>query len=83
MKSHDKKEAAHYVCPNCKHDITYKPIRKEWIDEKEVAKRLNMSVQWVRNQRYSNQGPKAHKIGRKVRYKLFDVRAYERTLEKF
>lgn len=51
--------------------------RTQMLTEKELASRLNMSVQWVRAARQKGSGPKVTKIGRSVRYHIDDVEKFE------
>lgn len=49
-------------------------------NEKEVAARLGLSVKTLQNWRIAEKGPRYHKIGRSVRYRLGDIIAYEESL---
>ena len=45
----------------------------EWWNEKEVAKVIGISVQTLRNWRFSGRGPTYQKIGRRVLYPRADL----------
>jgi hypothetical protein len=47
-----------------------------FVDEKKAAKILDIAVQTLRNWRQSRRGPAYFKMGRSVRYKVDDLRAY-------
>ena len=46
---------------------------KALLDEKQLARALNISVAWARRWRLLDQGPKFLKIGASVRYRPEDV----------
>jgi hypothetical protein len=47
------------------------------LNEYQVAAHLQMSVQWVRKNRYAGKGPLYRKFGNRVRYHIDDLLAYE------
>ncbi|ODU78454.1 MAG: hypothetical protein ABT10_22760 [Novosphingobium sp. SCN 63-17] len=51
-----------------------------FFNEKEVATRLGLSVKTLQNWRGLGKGPKFHKSGRMVRYRLRDILAWEKSL---
>ena len=51
-------------------------FEKTFLDEKELAKYLGVSLSWVRKCRYRNEGVKFKKFGRSVRYQVADIDAY-------
>jgi hypothetical protein len=46
------------------------------LTEKQVATILNCSIQFLQRSRWRKTGPTYTKIGRMVRYKLSDIKAY-------
>jgi hypothetical protein len=55
---------------------THQIIKEQVVDEYEAAKVLKKSVQTLRNDRCSRQGPAYLKLGRSVRYKVSDLFDY-------
>lgn len=53
---------------------------KRFIDEKETAKLLNVSIFTLRGQRHARRGLPFYKFGRSVRYKLSEVLNYMDSL---
>ena len=51
------------------------------LNEHEAARLLRISVQTLRNWRFSRTGPKYYKVGRTVRYDPSDLRAFARPIE--
>ena len=49
---------------------------KTFLNEKELATYLGVSISWVRKCRYTDEGVKFKKFGRSVRYHIDDVLAY-------
>ena len=49
---------------------------EQLLDEHEVARMLKRSVKTLRNDRSLGRGPRYVRVGRSVRYRLEDVRAY-------
>lgn len=47
-----------------------------FLDDKELAQLLNISVASVRRWRLHGRGPKATKIGASIRYKLADIEEF-------
>jgi Fe2+ transport system protein B len=56
-----------------------KPGKRIHFDEKDLGKRLGMSVKTLQNWRHKGIGPKWEKIGRAVRYRLRDIVAFEKS----
>lgn len=50
---------------------------KAYLNEKELAERLNVSEKWVQKMRGTGGGVRFHKWGRMVRYAIADVVAFE------
>lgn len=50
-----------------------------YFDEKCLAARWGVSVKHIRNIRYKGEGPTVTYFGRNVRYRLRDVRAFEKS----
>jgi len=53
---------------------------KCFLNEKELADHLGMSVSWIRKCRYEGSGVQVSKLGRSVRYAAEDVMLYKKTL---
>lgn len=53
-----------------------KLTRSRFLNEKELADWLGVSVSTVRNWRYTYQGPPVQKVGRSVRYDVAAVEAW-------
>ena len=51
-----------------------------YFNEKDVAKRLGLSVKTLQNWRTKGIGPRWIKIGRSVRYRLRDIIAFQKSL---
>lgn len=51
---------------------------RRFLNEKELARRQNMSVKFLQKQRLVGDGVPYHKIGNRVLYRLRDIVAYER-----
>lgn len=49
---------------------------EDFVDEQWLARRLNASQAVVRKKRREGTGPRYHKIGRLVRYKVADIEAW-------
>ena len=49
---------------------------KKFLDEKELARYLGVSLSWVRKCRYSGEGVRYKKFGRCVRYDVTDIFDY-------
>lgn len=49
----------------------------EIIDIAQLAARWGVSEQTIYNQRHRNEGPPSMRIGRKIKYRLVDVLAWE------
>jgi len=54
---------------------------KAYLNEKELAGYLGMSVSWVQKCRYQGTGVKASKLGRSVRYSVEDIISYKNSLQ--
>ena len=54
----------------------HKTLPKSFLNEKELATYLGVSISWVRKCRYTDEGVKFKKFGRSVRYHIDDVLAY-------
>lgn len=49
---------------------------EQFLNEKEVAERLNIKPETLRNWRWAKSGLKFYKFGSNVRYKISDVKKY-------
>jgi hypothetical protein len=51
--------------------------REQLLTNEELAERARVTIATVRGWRYNGKGPRALKLGRHVRYRLADIRAWE------
>ena len=51
-------------------------IQAEYLTPEQVAKLTGFSPKSLESRRYKGTGPKCHRIGRRVRYHIDDVRAW-------
>lgn len=51
----------------------------EWISPEELAAELGIKVKTIYQWRYTRTGPRAHKIGRHLRYRRRDIEAWLAT----
>jgi excisionase family DNA binding protein len=56
--------------------ISPEPVEREWIGVDDLARWLDVPNTTIRQWRYRGIGPRAHKIGRHVRYRRADVEAW-------
>jgi excisionase family DNA binding protein len=57
--------------------MTVKPA--EWVSPEGLASELGIPVKTIYQWRYRRTGPKAHRIGRHVRYRRRDIEAWLAT----
>lgn len=48
------------------------------LNEKQLARRWNVSVKKLQADRPAGKGPSFHRFGRAIRYRIADIEAYER-----
>lgn len=53
-----------------------------YLDERQVAARLNMSVKWLQKMRLTGGGPLWSKFGDRVRYSISKLEEFERQAER-
>lgn len=58
-------------------------LTKLFLNEREMAERLGVSVAWMRKRRLTGDGPVFCKIGKLVRYPVEENEAYAQGLQRF